>query len=379
MSESGPSLVIVGDCEVRLWGRTARDRIARQFSRVGVAPARDPNAPDAVVMVRADVVLDAPLVAALAKTANIVLTSHGRAVAARVPALHAAQVEALLRDRSAPNTLPDPVNAIGVDDLKSEYWHALRKRETPYLLELTKENKANVEWRSYMGTYKGVTDLVTKYVWPVPAFWVTRLCSALRLTPNMVTAVGLALTIWTYFLFLDAAWAAGLLAGWAMCFLDTVDGKLARVTLTSSEFGNVFDHGIDLIHPPFWYAAWGLGLAKTDTPMADQTLFWVLVAIIGGYVAQRVIEGVFIYFFKIEQHVWCRVDSLFRLITARRNPNLILLSLSAVAGRPDLGLLAVAVWTVASLVFHCVRLGQAFAVKSRNGFLESWLAATAKP
>ena len=42
-----------------------------------------------------------------------------------------------------------------------------------------------------------------------------------------------------------------------MTFLDTVDGKLARVTLTSSPFGNVLDHSLDLIHPPFWYWAWG--------------------------------------------------------------------------------------------------------------------------
>ena len=63
MSESGPSLVIVGECDVRLWGRTARERIARQFSRVGVSRSADTGAAateaGAVVMVRADMVLDA--------------------------------------------------------------------------------------------------------------------------------------------------------------------------------------------------------------------------------------------------------------------------------------------------------------------------------
>ena len=44
-----------------------------------------------------------------------------------------------------------------------------------------------------------------------------------------------------------------------MTFLDTVDGKLARTTLTSSKWGDIFDHGIDLVHPPFWYVAWGAG------------------------------------------------------------------------------------------------------------------------
>ena len=45
-----------------------------------------------------------------------------------------------------------------------------------------------------------------------------------------------------------------------MTFLDTVDGKLARVTVNSSYFGHLFDHAIDLISPPFWYLIWGLGL-----------------------------------------------------------------------------------------------------------------------
>ncbi len=48
--------------------------------------------------------------------------------------------------------------------------------------------------------------------------------------------------------------------GWLMTFLDTVDGKLARVTVTSSRLGDVLDHGLDIIHPPLWYIAWGVGL-----------------------------------------------------------------------------------------------------------------------
>ncbi len=47
-----------------------------------------------------------------------------------------------------------------------------------------------------------------------------------------------------------------------MTFLDTVDGKLAHVTLTSSRFGHIFDHSLDLLHPPFCYLAWGLGLER---------------------------------------------------------------------------------------------------------------------
>jgi len=70
-----------------------------------------------------------------------------------------------------------------------------------------------------------------------------------------------------------------------MTFLDTVDGKLARTTMTYSSWGNVYDHGIDLIHPPFWYWAWFIGLGGTYS-LADP-LWIALLAVWVGYVVDR--------------------------------------------------------------------------------------------
>jgi phosphatidylglycerophosphate synthase len=165
--------------------------------------------------------------------------------------------------------------------------------------------------------------------------------------------------------------ALGLLAAWGMTFLDTVDGKLARVTLRSSPFGNLYDHSIDLIHPPFWWWAWIVGLPAAGVALAQAWL--VLAAIVAGYILQRVEEGVFIACFGIEMHIWQRFDSRFRLITARRNPNLLLLTASVLLGRPDLGIVAVAIWTAASLLIHALRLVQAARAR-RHGRLQSWLA-----
>jgi hypothetical protein len=44
----------------------------------------------------------------------------------------------------------------------------------------------------------------------------------------------------------------------------------------------------------------------------------------------------------------------------------------ALAGRPDLGLVMVAIWTLVSFAFHTVRLGQAFALRQRGGVVEPW-------
>ena len=164
----------------------------------------------------------------------------------------------------------------------------------------------------------------------------------------------------------------GMALGLGFMVLDTVDGKLARCTITSSKWGDVFDHGIDLVHPPFWYAAWGIGLGAAGFVWSPLTFWWVIGAILGGYVIQRVFEGIAIKWLGLEIHIWRPVDTLFRQITARRNPNLALLTLSVLIGRPDWGLLAVAIWTVLCLVLHALQLAQALAAK-RKAPLTSWM------
>ena len=217
-----------------------------------------------------------------------------------------------------------------------------------------------VERAAYDAAYKGVTDVLTLYLWRRPAFYLTRWAAEAGLSPNFVTAVGAVLCVLAFVLFWRGEYWLGVLSGFIFMVLDTVDGKLARCTGASSKWGNVFDHGIDLVHPPFWWWAWEHGLAAYGRPLEPVYATMVLWAIIGGYVAQRVIEGVFMRRFGgMHIHVWRPIDSQFRLVTARRNPNMVILVAALLVGRPDAGLVLVAFWTIVSLIFHAVRLAQA--------------------
>ena len=91
--------------------------------------------------------------------------------------------------------------------------------------------------------------------------------------------------------------------------------------------------------------------------------------------AQRIIEGIFIKRLKLEIHVWRPIDSKFRLITARRNPNMVILAGALLFQRPDIGLKLVALWTLVSLIFHAVRLAQASERVARGKRVVSWLEA----
>ncbi|HTI68159.1 MAG TPA: CDP-alcohol phosphatidyltransferase family protein [Caulobacteraceae bacterium] len=365
--------IIVGDSPVRLWGMTPAERLRRTLARAGVPERQVEEAPagGSALVLRGDWVFDESLVRALAARPGLALAaSTGEAVAAHVAGPLAATAGRWLQggDAGAP---PPGLVLVGAEALVSDYNVALRKREPAMLVRLTRESAPAVEARMFGGSYKGVTDFVTKHVWPAPAKAVTRQCAQAGITPNQVTLLSAVLTVAAFVLFWRGAFGWGLACAWAMTFLDTVDGKLARVTLTSSKWGNVFDHGLDLVHPPFWWWAWIVGLQAGATPLADPGP--VLAVVVAGYVAQRLQEGLFLARHRLEIHIWRRFDSRFRLVTARRNPNLAILTLATAAGRPDLGMAAVAVWTVASFAVHAVQIVQAEAAR-RRGPIVSWMA-----
>jgi len=262
-----------------------------------------------------------------------------------------------------------------IDSETAELSYAeLRKRDRPFVLPLDPANPEPVERAAYDASYKGVTDVLTLYLWRKPAFYLTRWAAEAGLTPNQVTMVGAILCVATFFLWMKGFYWTGIATAFGFMVLDTVDGKLARCTGQSSKWGNIFDHGLDLVHPPFWWWAWAEGLAVSGVSFERVYQSMILAAIIGGYVVQRLIEGIFMRKYGMHIHVWRRVDSKFRLITARRNPNMVILVAALLIGRPHLGLELVALWTLVSLIFHAVRLAQANALAERGGKVISWLS-----
>ena len=366
--------------QVEIWGLSVAERLERSLLRAGcprvvTTGARPEEAPTSgtFVLCRDDAVLDERLVARLVETPGTVLLapSNGRGTRWPVAAhVDAAQLEAAVGlvgspVSSAPLDLPPGLRAVSPEELSPAYVAALRKTERPYaFFPVTADQARRIEDHLFAAAYKGSTDLVTKWVWPVPAAALTRALARRRIPPNAVTAASWVLAVLAGVLFYAGAFAPGLLAAWLMTFLDTVDGKLARCTLTSSRFGHVFDHGLDLIHPPLWWLAWGLGLPPGTG--------WATAITVGGYLVGRLLEGLFLLAFKIETHSWRPVDAMFRTITARRNPNLLLLSVATVGGRPDLGMVMVALWTLASLAFHTLRLLQAALRHLRGETIEPW-------
>jgi phosphatidylglycerophosphate synthase len=363
--------VPVGSSAARLFGMDARARACRLAANAGFECSDNPHKGRSALVASMGYAWDPAWLKGMRDRPGAVLTLGGKPVMAHAPTDADAQTAV---DALRSGDLPEGYEPVDAETTELSYAQ-LRKRERPFVLPLEPDDAERVERAAYDASYKGVTDLLTLYLWRKPAFHLTRWAAEAGLSPNAVTAVGAVLCVLAFVLFWHGLYWWGVLSGFVFMVLDTVDGKLARCTGASSKWGNVFDHGIDLVHPPFWWWAWEHGLAAYGRPLEPIYATMVLWAIIGGYVAQRAIEGVFMRRFgRMHIHVWRPIDSKFRLVTARRNPNMVILVAALIFARPDIGLELVAGWTIVSLIFHAVRLAQANERAARGEPIVSWLS-----
>ena len=391
--------LIVGGSEVRLWGLTSHERIARQLGSVGgITLAEDAGAiPDSgkVLILRADYAYDLRTLTGLLEHEGLLMDGAVPA-AAHVDGSLAMAAFDIVQASAATNSTPAPaassssavppnteaqdpgepnpavsipaIDARGLDGFEAD----LRKTEPPLLEPIAPETAKALEDRLYGISYKGITDFITKWWWPVPAKAMVRWCANHGITPNAVTGTGCVLMLATCWLFYEGFYFPGLLFGWIMTYLDTVDGKLARVTIQSSKFGHWLDHGMDVLHPPFWYWLWGLSLAGFE-PRLGFGFEALMIFIVAGYAGGRLIEGAFHGLGSVSLFAWRPFDAWFRLFTARRNPCLLLLTAGWLVNEPGLGFELVAFWTLISSVIILGRLAYACCVRVRRGPLTSWL------
>lgn len=373
---------IISECDVPLWGLSQRERIHKtmgkldDFSERADLSSVGPN--EKILLVRADYLLDANVLGKLLQQSQALLTSSSE------PFPVAAWINGALLEEIYPkikqSQVVDSFGSIEVfspQELTGGYDPRLRKFNLSHVVRITEAEQSIIENYMYDKSYKGITDFVTKWFWPMPARWMVRKCVLWNVSPNMVTSLGWFLTILTSIAFYYGYFVLGLIMAWIMTFLDTVDGKLARVSLQSTRIGHVMDHGLDIVHPPVWYWCWAVGLQQEQmeflgivAPVASW--FWLLLA---AYIGGRMFEGLFqLLFNDISIFCWRPFDSYHRLFTARRNPCLIFLTIAMFMLDPVLGFAWIVAWTVLSTILLAVRFLAASYVRLTQGPLESWIA-----
>ena len=175
--------VVLGNSPVRLWGLTPAERVARQLRKEGVAVCQG-NAPalppeSMLLVLRGDCLYDDRVIRGLVGAPRVVLEVDDAGVAfpaaAHVSARDAPAVGEYLRGgRLSPDA--KDVSKVALAQLAQGFESGLRKLDRPYVLRVTAERREELEQLAFSGAYKGVTDLVTKWLWPAPAQMVTRWC-----------------------------------------------------------------------------------------------------------------------------------------------------------------------------------------------------------
>lgn len=228
------------------------------------------------------------------------------------------------------------------------------RRSLPYWIYTVSDaaTRCTLERQLFWDNYKGSTDLLTRYVYP-PLVWpMVRFCTRFGIHPNAVTIVSIILAFAAVPLWADGQWFWGFVCAYGMSVLDSVDGKVARLTLTDSKIGNVLDHGLDQVHPPFWYYAWALGLGASS---AADPLYMAAIWLIVFYVADRIVLGIAKRRIGHALHSSTPLDERVRSIIARRNITMTIMAVALLAGAGGAGLIIVTAWQGLTLLWHGAR------------------------
>ncbi len=247
-----------------------------------------------------------------------------------------------------------PREVIKTSEMDS-YIGSMRRRQEPFLFKIDSESEIEKASKiAFTAIYKGATDFITKYAWPLPTRLMVHWLSPTNITPNQITYVSMILSFGAIpFFFMGWFWPAWFM-GTVMSFLDTLDGKLARLTLRTSETGHWLDNASDTIYLWLWYAGigWYFSEDLLNFSYINTIAAWSLV---GLFTIDKIVTGLFKKLFGAQLHDFAPIDWHARIYIARRNPFLVVLLIGLVINQPVFSLHAMAIWQTATCVFHMIR------------------------
>jgi phosphatidylglycerophosphate synthase len=178
-------------------------------------------------------------------------------------------------------------------------------------------------------------------------------------TPNQVTAVSI-LCSFAAIPFFAAGWmGTGLVLAWIFVIADSLDGKLARLTVRLSKTAGHADHFTSPLFEACYYLAWGWHLSGGSfSGPAAQAGIWLF----GFFGLDRIVTSIFGLRFGRSLLDYDVPDARFHKVAARRNINFFIMTLGVVSGRPSTALYVITAWMGVTLLWHMYR----FALHARR-------------
>jgi hypothetical protein len=151
------------------------------------------------------------------------------------------------------------MTSVFVEDLDT-YVRFLRKNVPPVFVKMDAARSSRaLENMLYDRTFKGSMEFVAIYGYRLPVREMTRWIAATRITPNQITGLAITCSVAAIPCFWMGWLVSGLILAATFIVLDSLDGKLARLTFRLSHVADRVDHLTSLPTRMGWYS----GMAMT--------------------------------------------------------------------------------------------------------------------
>jgi hypothetical protein len=178
-----------------------------------------------------------------------------------------------LVDAAAPQSAD--LKRVAVSSLPS-YWEAMHGEVPLHLYQVTDEASAEAGWKILLDhVQKRTLELPAQYFDPTFENLLIRRLAGTSVTANRVTLVTGLLGFMVAALYYAGWLRVGVLVAIFVEVLDGVDGKLARITWTTSRAGE-YEHILDFLYENSWYLALGLHLRHGSPHALKAALLMIL-------------------------------------------------------------------------------------------------------
>jgi phosphatidylglycerophosphate synthase len=292
------------------------------------------------IAVAADYLIDQRLFAWLAmQTEDVMLTSREGG-----SAKPAARLTRKTLDAAAPQTAD--LKRVAVTSLPS-YWEAMHGDVPLHLYQVSDQARARAGWKILLDyVQKRTLELPAQYFDPIFENFLIRRLAGTSVTANQVTLMTGLLGFVVAALYYAGWLRVGVLVAIFVEVLDGVDGKLARITRTTSRAGE-FEHVLDFFYENSWYLALGLHLSH-GSPHALKAALLMILFDLADNVAYSLMDV----------RLGLSLDNAnpflarFRLIAGRRNIYSWLFLVGFFLGFPNYAFFLAVVWAGITAAIH---------------------------
>ncbi|HMV26238.1 MAG TPA: CDP-alcohol phosphatidyltransferase family protein [bacterium] len=245
------------------------------------------------------------------------------------------------------------IEVLRVSEMQS-YVRFLRRHATPLFQSITPSTDMNaLEHIMYEDTFKGGMEWIAVYGYKIPVRELTKWCARTSwITPNVITAlatIGKLVAI-PFFFIGWIGWA--LLSFWIFTIGDSLDGKLARMTVRFSKTADRVDHLTSAPARMLWHfgLTWYMCGGNLTSPIGMAGIGFSLLPQIDKF-------GLMYFNWKFGRSPidFTSFDARVHLYTARRN-DMVLLTIGYLAGFLLPAFYGMMAWMYLTWLWHVVRI-----------------------